>query len=189
MIKDLILKSRSYRRFWENKRVDISILEEIVDNVRLTSSARNIQPLKYSIVTEVELCEKVYSTLSWAGYIENGAPKEGERPSAYIVILNDKDIAANSLWDQGIVSQTISLCAVEKDLGCCIIASINRDKFKKEINLPEHLDIALVIAIGYPKEEVVITELKDNKYEYYRDENGVHYVPKRSFNEVCIKIK
>lgn len=188
MIKELILKSRSYRRFWEEKRVDASILEEIVDNIRLTSSARNIQPLKYATITDSQSCETVFSTLSWAGYIENGAPKEGERPSGYIIILNDKSIAPSSLWDQGIVCQTASLCAVEKGLGCCIIASVNREKFGNEFALPDNLEIALVLAVGYPKEEVVITEMKNNDYKYYRDENGVHYVPKRSFDEVCIKI-
>lgn len=189
MIKELVLKSRSYRRFWEDKRVGKDILKEIVNNARLTSSARNIQPTKYAIITECELCEKVFSTLSWAGYIKNGAPKQGERPSAYIVIFNDNDISTPSLWDQGIVSQTISLNAVEKDLGCCIIASVNRDELREFLSQPSHLDIALVIAIGYPKEQVEITELKDNEYKYYRDQDKVHYVPKRSFDEVYIEVE
>lgn len=188
MIKNLILRNRSYRRFFQDNRIENETLVEIINNARITASARNIQPLKYASTTEEELCDKIFTTLSWAGYIENGAPKKGEQPSGYIIIFNDKNIAPNSLWDQGIVSQAITLNAVEKGLGCCIIASVNREKFKQIISHDENLEVALIIAIGHPKEQVEITELENNEYKYYRNENGVHFVPKRSFNEVYIEV-
>ena len=189
MMHNLILKARSYRRFFEDKRVDKATLNEIVDNVRITASARNIQPLKYATVSSAALCEKLFPTLGWAGYLENGAPVEGERPTGYIVIFNDKDIAPNSLWDQGIVSQTASLYATEKGLGCCIIASVNREQAKGVLSFGDNLEIALVIAIGYPKEDVRIVDMEDDNYKYYRDENGVHYVPKRTFEQVYVEVE
>ena len=189
MLKELILKSRSIRRFYQNKRIDKAILRQIIDNTRNTASARNIQPLKYSAIVSEEMCEKVFSTLGWAGYLENGTPIEGERPTGYIVIYNDKSIAPNSLWDQGIVTQTISLCLSELDLGCCIIASINREDFKTQIPHCDNLDVALIVAIGYPKEEVVITEMENNDFKYFRDAEGIHYVPKRSYSEVYIELE
>lgn len=189
MIKNLILKNRSYRRFFQEKKIEKKILDEIIDNVRITASARNIQPLKYASAIGEKLCGNIFTTLSWAGYIENGTPKSGEQPTGYIIIFNDKNIAPNSLWDQGIVAQTITLNAVEKGLGCCIIASVNREKLKQFISHDDNLEVALIIAIGYPKEEIEIIRLKNNEYKYYRNEKEVHFVPKRSFDEVYIEIE
>ena len=46
----------------------------------------------------------------------------------------------------------------------------------------------LVIALGMPDETVVLTELKPGEsFNYYRDENDVHYVPKRPLDEIIIK--
>lgn len=188
MMNNLILKARSFRSFFEDKRLNKSTLNEIVNNIRNTASARNIQPLKYATVSSKELCDKVFPTLGWAGYLENGAPIDGERPSGYIIIFNDKNIATNSLWDQGIVSQTASLCAAEKELGCCILATINREQMKKIIRYDNNLEIALIIAVGYPKEDVRIIDIQDNDYKYFRD-NGIHYVPKRTFEQVYIEVE
>ena len=189
MLDKLILKSRSVRRFHQDKKIDKDILNQIIDNVRNTASARNIQPLKYSAITSEQMCEKVFSTIGWAGYLQDGAPIDGERPVGYIVIFNDKDIASNSMWDQGIVSQTISLSLAEKNIGCCIIASVKRELFKSLIPHDDNLEIALIVAIGYPKEDVVLTEMKDNEFKYFRDDANVHYVPKRSYNEIYIELE
>ena len=132
---------------------------------------------------------KVFENLFWAGYLKEwNGPCEGERPSGYIIMLKDNDLGAISPVDEGIAAQSILLGAVEKGLGGCIIANINRKSLKEYLNLDEKYDIELVIAIGYPKEEVVIEELSDgNDIKYWRDENKVHHVPKRKLEELIIR--
>lgn len=188
MIKELVIQARTRRRFIEDKPIDKNLLTDFVDTIRQTASARNIQPLKFGIVCEKEKCDKLFDTLGWAGYLENGAPKSGERPAAYIILFNDNNIAQNSLWDQGIMAQTLVLAAAEHGIGACIIASVNRAKAAALFAVPEHLEIALVVALGYPNEEVRIVELQNNEYKYWRDENNVHYVPKRSLEEVTVHL-
>ena len=81
------------------------------------------------------------------------------------------------------------LGAVEKGLGGCIIKNINKEKLKKVLNLDEKYEIAFVLPIGYPKEEVVIEEINsDEDIKYWRDENEVHHVPKRRLDDVIIDI-
>jgi len=188
MLKDLILKNRSYRRFYQDKKISEEELKEFVDLARLSPSARNAQPLKYLLSTEPDINKIIFKHLSWAGYLPHWhGPVEGERPSAYIIMLNDTAISSNFFSDNGIASQSILLGAVEKGYGGCIIGSVERLPLQRELNIPSQYKIVQVIALGVPKEEVVIEEL-DQDHKYWRDLNEVHHVPKRSLSDIIIKL-
>ena len=189
MLKDLIKKNRSYRRFYENKKISKKTLREIIDLARLSASAANRQPLKYIITTSKEVNKKIFKELSWAGYISDwDGPQKGERPAAYITILGDKDITKNYWDDPGIAAQSILLGAVEKNLGGCILGAINKENIRIKLNIPEKFQILYVIALGKPKEKVVIDSSSDKgDIKYWRDENKVHHVPKRDLSEIIIK--
>ncbi|GAF04001.1 nitroreductase family protein [Saccharicrinis fermentans] len=188
MLKDLILKNRSYRRFHQEKEIGEDELIEFVNLARLSPSARNAQPLKYVLVHTPEKNSIVFKYLSWAGYLSDWhGPKEGERPSAYIIMVNDTSISSNFFSDNGIASQSILLGAVEKGYGGCIIGSVERLQLQRELDIPTHLKIVQVIALGVPKEEVVIEEL-DKDYKYWRDLKEVHHVPKRNIHDIIVKI-
>ena len=186
MLYDLVLKNRSYRRFDESVKISGDTLRELCDLARLSSSAANRQSLKFRLVTSEEECEKVFSLTSWAGYIKNGAPKVGERPTAYIVVLNDDSLFKNNAIDTGIVSEVILLGASEKELGGCMIACFKAEPLKEALSLPDHLTPELVIALGKPVETVVIEDMNDNDVKYWRDEKAVHHVPKRSLSELIV---
>jgi nitroreductase len=187
MIKDLILKNRSYRRFYQEHKMTISELKELVDLARMSPSGRNLQPLKFYLSADKETNKKVFSTLAWAGYLKDwDGPEEGEKPTGYIVILGDTRLTNNFLCDHGIVSQSMLLGAVEKGLGGCIFASIKREKLKELLKIDNHFEVLLVIALGKPKEEVVIDEVVNDDIKYYRDEKHIHHVPKRNLNDIII---
>ena len=50
MLKELLIKSRSYRRFEQNHKIDYSELSELVELTRYAPSTVNSQPLKFKIV-------------------------------------------------------------------------------------------------------------------------------------------
>lgn len=188
MIKDLILKNRSYRRFYQSERIPNSQLREWVDMARNSASARNSQSLKYFLSTDEPLNARIFEELSWAGYLNTWkGPEEGERPSAYIVILNDTLISGNYFCDDGIAMQSILLGATEAGFGGCIIHSVNRNRLREILNLSEQFNILYVLALGKPKEKVVLEEMKDGDVKYWRDENQVHHVPKRSLDEIILE--
>jgi len=187
MIKDLVSKNRSYRRFYQDHKISYDFLKDLVNLARLSPSGRNLQPLKYFLSADEQTNAKIFSTLSWAAYLKDwNGPEEGEKPTAYIVILGDTSLTTNFMCDHGIVSQSMLLGAVENGLGGCIFASINKAKLKELLTLDDHFEILLVIALGKPKEIVVIDEVQDNDIKYYRDENQVHHVPKRSIEELIV---
>ncbi len=188
LIKDLILKNRSYRRFFQNHKIKIETLISFIDLARLSPSAKNQQPLKYILVNSEIENKKVYETLSWAGFLKDWAgPTEGEKPSAYIIMLLDTEITDNNYCDHGIATQSILLGAVEQELGGCIIAAIDKKKLATSFKIPEKYKIIQAIALGKPKENIILTEIKNNDYKYYRDSEQNHYVPKRNLDEIIIK--
>jgi nitroreductase len=189
-LKELVLKSRSYRRFDESYKIDAKIIESFIDLARFSPTGANKQPLKFMYFNTPTECSRIFPYIAWAGYLTDWAgPEQGERPSAYILIAGDKSISDLFGVDHGIAAQSIMLGATESGLGGCIIGSIKRTELSSELSLPDNLDILLILALGKPVEKVIIEDIKDSNVKYWRDNNKNHHVPKRSLNELIIKHK
>lgn len=186
MLRDIIEKSRSYRRFEHSHAISHETLHELVTLVRFAPSAGNLQPLKFLLVSKRPEADRLFQMLKWARYLEDWTgPAESEKPSAYIAILGDTKIAQTFQYDAGVAAQTILLGAAEQGLGGCIVASVNRDTFRAEFGIPSHLEIIFVIALGKPGERVVIEPVgPGGDIRYYRTGDGSHHVPKRPVEEL-----
>ena len=191
MLKDLVMKNRSYRGFDESFRFSREELLELVDLTRYTASSVNEQPLKYYIAFEKEDGEQILPLTMWARALKDTQlPHSGMGPSAFIIICQDMNISANTTRfqrDVGIAAQTILLAAVEKGLGGCMIGSFRKPELKSLLGLSEGIEPNLVVALGKPAEKVILTEVgADGSTAYYRDENDVHYVPKRRLEDIIL---
>jgi nitroreductase len=188
MLRELILKNRSYRRFHQEVPVSESTLRGLVDLARCSASAANKQPLKYYLSCDPQLNAQIFPLLAWAGYLRDwGGPPEGERPAAYIVILGDHAITNNFGCDHGIAAQSIMLGASELGLGGCMIGSVQRPELARLLGLAPELEILLVLALGAPKETAVIDPLgPDGDIRYWRAPDGTHHVPKRSLDDIIV---
>jgi len=189
MFRDLVLRNRSYRRFCEEYTIPRETMVELVDLGRLSPSSGNKQPLKYIISCDKAKNELIFPTLMWAGYLSDWpGPEQGERPSAYVIILQDKNIGV-SMVDHGIVAQSIMLGATELGLGGCMLNNVKREQLKQVLNIPDHFDILLVLAVGKPKETVVLEEIGEGAdIKYWRDSKRIHHVPKRKLKDVIVEI-
>jgi nitroreductase len=189
MIADLIKKNRSCRRFYQDHIVTSETLKQLVDLARLSPSAANLQPLRYILCTTPEKNAQVFSCLGWAAYLKDWpGPKQGERPAGYVIMLGDSETSNPYIgYDCGIAGQSILLGAREKGLAGCMFGAINRQQLSKILNIDGQLKILLVIAIGKPKEQIVIEPVgPDNNIRYWRDNQGVHHVPKRNLSDIVI---
>ena len=189
MLKDLVRANRSYRRFDESVAVDRQTLVELVDLARLSASGGNAQALKFILSADVESNAAIFPHLAWAGFLKDwDGPAEGQRPSGYILLLNDTEIMKYPGVDHGIAAQSILLGAVEKGLGGCMIGAINHEGLREALKLDNRYDILLVLAIGKPAETVRIEPMPESgKTAYWRDEADTHHVPKRSLDEIILK--
>ncbi len=184
----LVRKSRSYRRFDEDTPIEGDILRALVQLAQYSPSGNNMQPLKFWLSNTPDMNEAIFPHLGWAGSLKDwDGPGQGERPTAYIIILGDTDIQSTFGVDHGIAAQSMMLGAVEKGLGGCMIGSAHREALRQALSIPERYKILLVLALGKPVERVVTEPLgEDGSVKYYRDEESVHHVPKRSLNELIL---
>lgn len=191
MIRDLVQAARTVRRYREDKVLGADLLEQLVDLARIGGSARNAQTLKYMVVAEPGLRQAIFSHLAWAGYLSDWpGPALGERPAAYIVCLLDlqllKGPEAEAHFDLGIATQSMLLGAAEQGVMGCRIGAFSA-KLKETLRLPERYKPLLVLALGYPAEEVLLEEVgPEGNIRYWRDGQGRHHVPKRSLAELLV---
>lgn len=190
ILKKLLEKDRSCRRFIQKEKISEEVLKQLVALTVFCASGRNLQPLRYKLLNTKEECDKIFPTLAWAGYLPDWpGPEEGERPSAYIIQCLDKDIATNCLCDDGLNLQAITLGATALGLGCCIIKAFNKEQIKNIFNLPEKLDPLYVLALGVKAENIIVENynpVSSEPYKYYRDKEGNHHVPKRQLKDLLI---
>jgi nitroreductase len=189
MIHDLIQRNRSIRRFDHSVKIEVEIIKKWIDLARLSSSGRNMQPLKYAICVDEKINSLIFPHLGWAGYLTDWkGPAEDERPVAYIAVLLDKSLAETYNCDDGIAMQSIMLGATEDGFGSCIIGSLNKSRVAKILQLPSAMDVLYVMALGKPAEKVVLEIAENGEIKYWRDSDEVHHVPKRPLDEIIHRI-
>ena len=191
MFMDLVKSSRSWRGYDETRKLTRQELAAFVDCARFAPSSVNRQPFQYYLACEQAQLDLIQPLTGWARALpEKRLPYPGKRPTGFIVICQ------NTLWDAdlsryqrdvGIAAQTILLAATEAGLGGIMIGNFSPAKLSEALRLPAHLTPMLILALGKPDEEIVLTEAAPGEsLKYYRDENDVHYVPKRRLEYVIL---
>ena len=184
-IKDAIVNRRSIRKF-TNEKIKDDILKELVDFARLAATAANMQPLKYVIIKDKS--EEIFRFTKWAGYLDDGTPKEGERPTAYIAVLGDKNIKKEFNTDAGAAVTNMMLGAMEYGIASCWLGAIDRPSIMSVIETDnERYELLYLLALGYPAQKSIAEDMADENVKYWEEKDEIH-VPKRTRDEVLIKI-
>lgn len=183
-IFEIIAGRRTIRRF-KRQPVSRELLERLVDAGRLAPSAANLQPLEFVVVDEAKLKSEVFPCLKWAAYITPaGDPRPGEEPAAYIVTLANTKIREKMFeYDVGAAMENMILAALAEGVGSCWLLSIDRDKLRTILGVPEEYRIDSVLALGFPAEEPA-AEVMSDSCRYWKDAEGRLHVPKRALATV-----
>lgn len=190
MVFDLIKKARSYRSFDESVVIDENQLKSFVDGARYSSSAINLQPLRYKLVYEKNEVEAVLSNTKWGGMLPDlKLPPDGHHPTSFIIVCKDKSVKniSYSDIDLGIAAESIMLQAVEKGYGGCFIAAFSKNEISQMFSFEETIEPVLIIALGKPDETVVIKEIgKNESTKYFRTDDNLHVVPKIQLSDILL---
>ncbi len=191
MFLDLVKQARSHRGFRQDRKVTRQELEHLVECARFTPAARNDQVLKYYLAEKPETVAAIQPLTKWAGALaELHLPRKGAEPVAYIVICLDGSLAENPApyqRDVGIVAQTMLLAAAEMGLNGCMIGSFAAGELREKLGLPEAIKPQLLLALGEGTDRIVMTDVgEDGSTTYYRDAGDIHYVPKRTLEQLIL---
>ena len=187
---NFVSEARSCRRFVQEKAISKDDLLWLLTCAAYTPCARNAQVLRYVAVHSPQKCAELFASTRWAGALKDwGGPHEGERPTGYIAILSPVDCISLVHMDLGIAAQTIQLAAHSKGMGCCMHASFAREACTNLLQVPENMQIGLILALGMAKEERRLAPMPaDGNFNYWRDERQVHHVPKRGLDELVLAV-
>lgn len=183
-IRQVIKTRRTIRLFKQEPLLD-ELLVELAEAGRCAPSGANLQPLEYIIVSDTEQLASVFAQLAWAGYIKpKRTPPADLRPVAYIIVLVNTEICSDGSVDAAAAIENILLAAWGQGIGSCWIGSVKRRNLRKVLDLPENYIIDSVIALGYPAEQPVMEDCKDESIKYYLDETDHLHVPKRPLKAI-----
>jgi nitroreductase len=183
-VYSLIKSRRSIRKFTPDP-VSQELLARLMEAGRLAPVAANRQPLEFIAVNDPALCAQIFPHTHWAGALENGGPQPGEEPTAYVCLLVSDHIKSPvPEMDVGFAAESIILTALDEDVASCAIGALDRQPLTELLGVPEHYTLSLVIALGYPAQTAVAEDMTGEDTTYWRDEAGVHHVPKRPAAQV-----
>lgn len=185
-VYDAVKSRRTIRKFKQTP-VENDDIMQIIDCARLAPYGANLQPLKFSVVTDIQTRKKLFPHIKYAGYIPEWNPTFEESPTAFIVVLNDTSIkpTEKSECDSGAAIMSMCLAAEELGIGSCWLGAIDRNEIKEILNLPPTLDITYLLALGYKDQSGEAYDMTDSiKYNF--DEDGNVHVPKRTMSEILV---
>lgn len=187
-LEEAIYNRRTIRRFKQQK-ISLDLLKKLIDYARVAPMGNNIQYLEYIIVVDKKCRDEVFTCTAWAGSLpaEMRIPEENRRPMAYIIVIANRDIKPNTGHEVGAAVQNILLGAHASGLASCWMGAINRNKIKEILNLPNTYEVEFVISLGIPDEESVMEPMTDSM-KYWKDENGVMHIPKKTLNDIIYKV-
>jgi nitroreductase len=183
-VYDLAVERRTIRKFRPDP-VPRDLLERLVNAARLAPSAANVQPLEFIVVDGAAAKAEVFPALKWAAYIAPaGDPRPGEEPAAYVVCLVNSKLREKMFeYDVGAAMENMILVALSEGVGACWLLSIDRDRLRAALGVPEEYRIDSVLALGYPA-EAPAAEVMGESCRYWKDEAGRLHVPKRALATV-----
>ena len=186
-IEEIINKRRTIRRFKQDP-ISMEILKKLINYARVAPMGSNIQSLEFIIISDPKSREQLFPLVKWAASLPKNerTPEEGRRPTAYIIVLVNTNIKKNADFDVGAAVENILLGAVNLGLGSCWMGSIDREKIRELLSIPNHYDIKHAISLGIPDEHSFVESYKDS-FKYWKDENGDMHVPKKALEDIIFK--
>lgn len=138
---------RSHRSFLD-KKVDHSLIEQLMVAAQKAPVSCNLQVTQFVVVDDEKLLKELKSKVSY---------KFGYSPCSIVVTYDPRVTVerASVVSSSAMAAENILLQAVDLGLGTCPMAGFKKDELIKSIlNIPSELEIALIIAVGYPDNDV-----------------------------------
>ncbi len=153
------IKERRSVRSFESKQIPEETIKDLLESIRWSPSWANSQCWEVIIVKDHETKKKLQETLPKGNPARDSvieAPvlfaicgqlkKAGYYKGSYPTKFGDW-----FMFDLGIATQNLCLCAHSLGLGTVIIGLFDHEKAKEILNVPEGYELVVLVPVGYPK--------------------------------------
>jgi len=129
------------REYDSSKKIGQDWIKRIIDAGRMTASARNKQPWWFVSITDRKLLQKVADLSPSGRHIANAA--------FAVVIVTDPQNRWHEI-DSTRAVQNMTVVAWDLGLGNSWVGTIDREKVKDLLKIPQNLNILTVLPFGFP---------------------------------------
>ena len=148
---EIVVSKLDIRQF---KDIDVSneIRLKILESARQVGTGLNSQHLRFILIDSKDMLQLLAEDSTSGGWV-SGA-------NFAIVILTNSDYGFKML-DAGRAVQNMQLVAWSEGVGSGLFTGIRDEKMRTDFNIPEDLDIAVIVGFGYPSRK--LTGMKKNR--------------------------
>ena len=163
-----LFQRRSCRRFKQDP-IPRADLERMIDAGRYAPTGYNRQSIRFAIIDSPA---KVAQAFEFTGWL-TGAPPQGQRPAAYIVVLCDGQVGVDRTG-AATASYAVMLAAWAMGYGSCWHGREGNEKFKAFLGLPDHHEPQVLISLGRPDEPFEVHDGSEDWKVRKADDGTVH---------------
>ncbi|HUT80269.1 MAG TPA: nitroreductase family protein [Candidatus Bathyarchaeia archaeon] len=141
-----LLKTRRSIRKYKQQPVEEDKLLKCLEAARWAPSASNKQPWEFIVVKDEKMRKKFAEIHPYAKFV-------AESPVVFIPLTNPEIHAKYHMSDTALTILHFMIEAHSLGLGTCwagVIGTSFEPELKKLLNVPKHLNILALVALGYP---------------------------------------
>jgi nitroreductase len=143
-VYDYVIKKLDIREY-SQKEIPKDIKLKILEAARSTGSGKNLQHWRFIVVKDKENLKKLADDSITGKWIVNA--------NFAVIVLTDPKYPFH-LIDAGRVIQNMQIVAWGYGIASCIFTGINKEKLRKDFNIPEDLEPSVVVGFGYPVKKI-----------------------------------
>lgn len=164
---DVIKTRRSIRNYLE-KDISQDVLERVLNAAKVAPSGNNCQPWSFVVVRDMGRKKRIAEASYGQGFIAEApvvvACCARRYPNSYEPRKENAYLA-----DAIIAIDHLVLAARNEGLGSCWIGAFHDKEVKRILNVPDDVDVVMVVPLGYPTSDSAFTD------NFYR----------KSLKEIC----
>jgi nitroreductase len=143
-VYDYVIKKLDIREY-SQKEIPKDIKLKILEAARSTGSGKNLQHWRFIVIKDKENLKKLADDSITGKWIVNA--------NFAVIVLTDPKYPFH-LIDAGRVVQNMQIAAWGYGIASCIFTGINKEKLRKDFNIPEELEPSVVVGFGYPVKKI-----------------------------------
>ncbi len=140
---EAIESRRSIRKYKKDQPVEEEKLNKVLEACRASPSSHNGQPWEFIVIKNKNTLKEISKETAYGQFLANV-------PMGVAIVLDPNVSQSFHMVDGGILTEIFALAAHALGLGTCWVGTMNREKVKQMLNIPEGKVLLTVLPLGYP---------------------------------------